>query len=739
MPEHIPLHDPTLPMSPANSIPINGLFSWLQDGDMTYYFQNLQPYDCHPSDKPQAMKLRVARLCRVAHIRFTDLVNAFPLSASTIERAIKLYDDEGEDAFVGERRGQGRARSVVTPQLAERAQQLLNEGKSIRACAAQLGIASSTLHENKRAGIIGGDTKPPRDESEEQAPASERCARNSRDLQPAAGRACHDAERRMLTSTGLMEAATPQFKVPAQAVQRAGVLAALPMLLKEGLLSSVQGLLKLPAGFYGLSSILLFMAFMTLARVRNPDALHHHAPGEWGQVLGLDRCPEVKTLRRKLGQLAESPHTVNQWQQRLARDWLAQHEDDEWLTLAVDGHVKVYSGRQGKLPKHFVSRQKLCLPASTSCWVNALGGAPVMCLHQDLDPKMVQVLKQVIVPQLQELGVVTEDAPNLRNATSGKPAVTLVFDREGWSPDLFSKLARQGVAVITWQKNLSGQDWPHSDFESCEVPIHGPVNTSTSTVRLAEKRIRLRNGLQVRQIRSLSDSDRQMPMVTTHPSMPMTEVAGAMLSRWNQENFFKYMKLNYNLDALAEYALAELDPDQQVVNPDYRELQKIIDRVSKCRQRRIVAAHDKDDASLTAEIDQLSDELVQLKAQRKKLDSHVRAGDLPDQLRPQALPPARRLVLDIVRMLCYRAETRMMPWLGSEKATLPDARKRLAALLTADANMVPDHQQGLLRVQLLGSASNAADQAYLPLFDELNRTQTIYPGTDLILFYELAS
>ena len=78
---------------------------------------------------------------------------------------------------------------------------------------------------------------------------------------------------------------------------------------------------------------------------------------------------------------------------------------DDWATLAVDGHVKVYAGRNGRLPKHFVARQKLCLPASVSYWINALGGTPLLCLHQ--------ALEQDVAPHLLQLGVVPEAAPDL--------------------------------------------------------------------------------------------------------------------------------------------------------------------------------------------------------------------------------------------------------------------------------------------------------------------------------------
>ena len=305
------------------------------------------------------------------------------------------------------------------------------------------------------------------------APATDRASRDERDKQAPMGRAARDVERRMLASAGLMTEAKPVFAEPAHAVTHGGVLAALPMLLRAGLLGAANRLFRLPNGFYGLTTILLFVACMTLARVRNPEGLRYQAPGEWGAILGLDRCPETKTLRRKIRLLTSAEHTVRDWQSALAHDWATEHQDD-WATLAVDGHVKVYTGRKGRLPKHFVARQKLCLPASVSYWINALGGTPLLCLHKALDPKLIKALEQDVVPHLQQLGVVPEAAPDLTKPEAGAPALTLVFDREGWSPDLFKRLARRGIACITWHKNFTGEDWPQEDFRTLEVRSMGP-------------------------------------------------------------------------------------------------------------------------------------------------------------------------------------------------------------------------------------------------------------------------
>lgn len=59
-------------------------------------------------------------------------------------------------------------------------------------------------------------------------------------------------------------------------------------------------LLALPEGYYQLVHLFLLVAFLALARVKSLESLRYCAPGEWGKVLGLDRIPEVRTLRQKL-------------------------------------------------------------------------------------------------------------------------------------------------------------------------------------------------------------------------------------------------------------------------------------------------------------------------------------------------------------------------------------------------------------------------------------------------------
>ena len=177
------------------------------------------------------------------------------------------------------------------------------------------------------------------------------------------------------------------------------------------------------------------------------------------------------------------------------------------------------------------------------------------------------------------------------------------------------------------------------------------------------------------------------------------------------------------------------------MNPVRRALDKTIRRVrsrlaaARNRLAKALQEHHQDTATgLEAAANAAAAELDELKQQRADTPTHVRAGDLPEQDKLDALPVGGRLFLDVVRMIAYRAETRMMAPVIAAQGNKPNARR----LLTSDANIIPEPTKGVLRVHLLGLGSDACDRMLAPLVEELNGTNTIYPGTELRLVYELA-
>ena len=213
------------------------------------------------------------------------------------------------------------------------------------------------------------------------------------------GMAAADVEGRLAASVGELAAVAPRF-APALDVPNGGLLCALPALLAVGLLDGVERYLELPKGYYGLDSLLILLAFMALARLETIESLRYCAPGEWGNLLGLDRIPEVRTLRAKVQLLAQEERPA-QWSAALCERWMAAVPEQAGV-LYIDGHVRVYHGHQTQLPRHYVARERLCLRATTDYWVNAMDGQPFFVVNQAVDPGLIQVIEQEIVPRLEQ-------------------------------------------------------------------------------------------------------------------------------------------------------------------------------------------------------------------------------------------------------------------------------------------------------------------------------------------------
>lgn len=310
------------------------------------------------------------------------------------------------------------------------------------------------------------------------------------------GRGASRVSARVAASQGALSAVEPVFQ-PVLDVPCAGVLFALPALLGLGLLDTAQeSSSPLPSGYYGLQSIVLLLAFMALARVQTLESLRYEAPGEWGKLLGLDRIPEVRTLRAKIDILCANGK-AQVWSADLSQGWMNQSPEQAGV-LYVDGHTRVYHGAQTKLPRHYVARKKLCLRATVDFWVNAMDGQPFFAINKVVDPGLIEVIEADIVPRLMR-EVPNQPSQAQLDADSLLHRFTLVFDREGYSPAFWSRLKQQRVACLSYHK-FPGDNWALEEFAAQAVALSNGEHT---TLQLAERGTRLSNGLWVREVRKL--------------------------------------------------------------------------------------------------------------------------------------------------------------------------------------------------------------------------------------------
>jgi hypothetical protein len=554
---------------------------------------------------------------------------------------------------------------------------------------------------------------------------------------------------RVAAAIGKLGAPAPAEFEAACDVAGGGVLAAVPALLAQGLLRRPASY-QLPQGFYGIDSIFLVLALMALARIRSLEQLRYQAPGEWGKLLGLDRIPEVRTLREKVELLSKELGRAKEWNAQLAKEWMAR-QDSADLYFYCDGHVRVYHGEQTPLPRHYVARERLCLRATVDYWVNAMDGQPFLYINKEVDPGLVETLKNDVVPWLEQLAPKTEEQQQRLTEDPRAHWFTLVFDREGYSPELFAALFAKRIAILTYHK-FPKEDWPVEQFAAHRVEL---AAGQTVTMKLSERGTRLSNNLWVREIRKLTDSGHQTAMLTTNFSAPMPVLAASMFARWCQENFFRYMREQYGLDRLVEYG-TEMIPDiTTVVNPQWRRLDSQVR--SKTGQRHRLHArfgamalseglsedevqtYERRKGELQEQIQHLDVELDGLKQQRKQTDHHIPVKSLPEEERFTRLRTERKHFLDTIKMIAYRAETSLVSVLREHLARSDDARTLVRQIFETEADLLPDRTNKTLTVRIHHLTQAAHDQVLEKLCATLNETQTVFPGTDLTLIFKIGS
>jgi len=552
---------------------------------------------------------------------------------------------------------------------------------------------------------------------------------------------------RMAASLGELTAVEPAFQAVSD-VPNGGVLLALPALLAVGLLHQAHKYFQLPKGYYGLESLFLMLAFLALARLPSLEQLRYCAPGEWGKLLGLDRIPEVRTVRKKIALLSDQQQ-ANAWSAELCAQWMGE-DPEQAAVLYIDGHVRVYHGHQTALPRHYVARQKLCLRATTDYWVNAMDGQPFFLLNQAVDPGMLQVLEHEIVPRL-EKDIPSQPTAEQLAADARGHRFTLIFDREGYSPGFLQRLKEKRIACLTYHK-YPGEDWPQEEFFPCEVQL---ASGACVEMDLAERGTFLGGKLWVREIRKRTESGHQTSVLSTDYRSDPGPVAAAMFARWSQENFFKYMREHYGLDRLVDYSIEEIPDTTPVVNPAYRRLDGQVRSFRGHLTRKLAAfstmnlkgeieakkvkAFEQKKAELQEQIEALTKKLDALKEQRKAVKHHITMAELPEEERFKQLSTQSKHLIDTIKMVAYRAETAMVQMAREKMHREDDARSLLRALYRTEADLLPDENAGTLTVRVHHQANRCADEVIRHLCTELNQTETVFPGTNLRLVYALVS
>jgi transposase-like protein len=728
---------PLVPAGAAEIAPGVGLLGGEDGGLVTVH--GLATFAWDAGDEA-GRRLAAVQLVRLRAASQGQVAEAFGVDPGTIWRWDQALAADGVAGLVPARRGPKGA-SKLTPELAARIAGLDAAGKTLREIAAATGV--STFSVRNALGRVPSAGQP--------AVAGVTAGQAAGDGDAGQGAAVpvlpdpvpRDAERALARWGLLGEGAVPVF-APGARYPLAGLLLTLPALEATGLLDAAREVYgRLKDGFYGLTATLLALVFLALAGEPRAEGATRVPPAALGRVLGLDRAPEVKTIRRKLAELAAAGKAADLIM-TLARRHAAARPGALGF-LYVDGHARVYYGRR-QVQKTHIARLKFPAAATVETWVTDQDGDPVFMVVAEPSDSLAGELRRLL--------------PQLRQVVGAGRRVTVCFDRGGWSPALFADITQARFDVLTWRKGQA-PDVPAAEFTTItctddrggrhqydladttvELGIsQGPRKGQTVTLRQVTRLVPAKGG-----------GTRQIHALTSLDDLAAGEVCWRLSSRWREENYFRYARTRFALDALDSYAAAPDDPVRMVPNPARKAAAARVRQAEAAAQ----AAETARDAALLqlrspapGQAAYLSNQVINALAAPVEaaylemehadqaaaaIPARVPLGELtPDMVR---LDTEVKQITHAIRMAAYNAETTLARALDGHYARAGDeAYALIREALTVSGDIIPGPGQLLIRLDSLTAPRRT--QALAALCDQLTATGTRYPGTDLVLRYEV--
>ena len=453
-------------------------------------------------------------------------------------------------------------------------------------------------------------------------------------------------------------------------------------------------------------------------------------------MLGLDRAPEVKTIRRKLGELAAAGQAADLIMALARRHAAARPQALGFLH--VDGHARAYYGTR-IVQKTHIARLKFPAPATGETWVTGQHGDPVFMVVAEPSDSLAGELRRLL--------------PQLRQVVGEGRRVTVCFDRGGWSPALFADITAAGFDLLTWRKGPA-PDLPAGAFTTITCADdrgrEHAYDLADTTVDAGHQRRAAQgpDGHACGRSPAASPPRPAPPGRSTRsppaPDLAAGEVCWRLTSRWREENYFRYARTHFALDALDSYAATPDDPARLVPNPAKKAA------AAQVRHAEVLAAaaQAQRDASLAALRNPAPGQPVTITNQMiNALDApaeaawaglqaaqdaaaavpaRIRLGEIaPDMVRLEA---EIKQITHAIRMAAYNAETALARALDGHYARAgEEAYALIREALTGSGDIIPGHGELLIRLDPLTAPRRT--QALAALCDQLTQAHARYPGT----------
>jgi hypothetical protein len=252
---------------------------------------------------------------------------------------------------------------------------------------------------------------------------------------------------------------------------------------------------------------------------------------------------------------------------------------------------------------------------------------------------------------------------------SNEHPLTVILGAGGLFPELFGRLFRMGYHVLSYLP--SGEPpWPDVEFTSQDIKL---INGQLVRLQFAERPLSLAEGASFRELRCRIAENRQIVVICSNPALDLKVLAGSILAEINAVGFLDYLGMHSPLDELCE---------------------GIVD------------------------------------AEKLKAGSNAVT---PGSIRHLGAHYAVKQFVSTIKLITFRAKN-MIAQIIRERVSQPDkVACVLEDVLSSPADLVPDLRHQTLTIRLQPQFRDRYEEPLRHLCTELNRTETVFPTSDLRL------
>ena len=506
----------------------------------------------------------------------------------------------------------------------------------------------------------------------------------------------------------------------------AGGLLFLPLIERYRFIEMIQKVIDVPTHEgYSLRQLCLALFYFDVFEFRSIEDFKTVYPEEYGVLVGRSVSPSIYTLRRFLHRvrgLKKGNALMEEFAKEYLRSGLVR-----WGVFYIDGHFLPYYGMRvitmgwhGVQDKAFKgSYQFLAVDERFSPFLFLLTPSSEDLLEKI--PEMIEAARRLG----REVGINVED-------------MTVIFDREGYSAELFRKLdaMQPKVKFVTWAKYKDRWVWDYKEEQfDKSVMVEYEIREKKEIKYFDTEREMNKYGKVRCLVTEKMKTKERGAIYTNDKDMDGGRIVQLMCRRWGQETMNKTFKWDHKTDYFPGYVAEDLEEQPLVDNPQVKELKRerasLTAKLNGLRiqfaQKAFAEVEDgvslkemkEKHAELCREMDSLNAQITLLNLEMEKFPKEVRFDEAHNGKQLVELDYEKKRFMDCIKMFAYMMEKKMCFILSRYYDDPKDIYVILSMIVRRGGEIRLERDR--LMVRLKGFKNPEVDFAARHLCEELNQ------------------